>query len=465
MSDTEIHNSQSGRDRAYSFHPYTNLKVHAERGPDIIERGEGIFVYDDTGREYIEGLAGLWSVAVGYGRKRLVDVAAEQMLKLPYYHSFSHKANNPSINLAEKLVSMSPTQLTRVFFANSGSEANDSIIKFVWYYNNAVGRPEKKKFISRQRAYHGITVASGSLTGLPWNHKLFDLPIDNILHVSCPHHYRFAEDGETEEEFATRLADELEETIQREGPETVAAFIGEPIMGAGGVLVPPRTYWEKIQQVCRRHDVLIIADEVINGFGRTGTLFASDHYGIEPDILVLSKQITSSYLPLSAVLLTEKLYQGIAEGSNEVGMFGHGFTTSGHPVATAVGLENIKIIEEERLVENAARVGETMQAKLREFTDHPLVGEVRGVGLIGAVELVADKKTKAHFDPHGKVGSFFFEQGHKNGVIIRNVQDSFCVCPPLVITDDQAVELVARLGRTLDDTLDFATREMNFNAN
>ncbi len=450
-------NSPQARDLAYALHPYTNARLHEERGPVIIDRGEGIRVFDSEGKEYIEALAGLWSVAIGYGEERLVQAAADQMRKLSYYHSFSGKANQPSIDLAERLVQMTPERLARVFFANSGSEANDTIVKMIWYYNNAIGRPQKKKIISRIRGYHGITVASGSLTGLPWNHRDFDLPIAGILHTACPHYYRFGLEGESEEEFASRLAGQFEQLILAQGPDTVAAFIGEPVMGAGGVIVPPRTYWQKMQAICRKYDILVIADEVITGFGRTGTPFACERFGIDPDFLVLSKQITSSYLPLSAVLFTDKIYQGIADNSAKIGTFGHGFTASGHPVATAVGLENLKIIEERKLFDHAAAMGEHLQAKLREtFTDHPLVGEVRGVGLIAAVEMVADKKTKRQFDPLGKVGGYFFERGHHHGVLIRNVQDSFAICPPLVVSESEIDEIVRRLALTLDDTLAFA---------
>ena len=449
-------NSPSARDLAYSFHPWTNARAHEERGPTIIESAKGIYVYDDQGNRYIDALAGLWSVAVGYGEERLVTAAAEQMRRLPYYHSFSHKAHNPAIDLAEKLVALAPQRLRRAFFANSGSEANDTAVKIVWYYNNARGRRDKKKIVSRLRGYHGITIASGSLTGLPTSHLDFDLPIANILHTACPHHYRGALAGESEEDFATRLADELEALILREGPETVAAFIGEPVMGAGGVIVPPRSYWPKVQAVCRKYDVLVIADEVITGFGRTGRMFGSELYGIDPDMLVVSKQITSSYLPLSAVLFSDEIYQALADNSARIGTFGHGFTTSGHPVASAVGLENLRIIEERGLVENAARVGEALQAGLRRFAEHPLVGEVRGVGLIGAVELVADKATGRPFDPPGKVGAFFFDRGHRNGIITRAMYDTIGVCPPLVITRDEVEDLIARFGCTLDDAHEFA---------
>ncbi len=449
---TILPNSVHARDVAYLLHPVTNARRHEKTGPIVIDRGSGIHVYDDAGKEYIEAMAGLWSVAVGFGEPRLVEAARRQMERLPYYHSFSGKSSSPAVDLAEKLVKLSPPGLDRVFFTNSGSEANDSVIKLVWFHNNAVGRPEKKKFIARHGGYHGVTIASGSLTGLPTNHRGFDLPLPMMKHVTCPHHYRHAEPGESEEAFADRLAAELEATILAEGPDTVAAFIGEPLIGAGGVLPPPATYWEKVQAVCRKHDVLVVADEVINGFGRLGTMFASDHYGIRPDILVVSKQITSSYQPLAAVLISDALYQGIADGSDALGTLGHGFTGGGHPVATAVGLENLAIIEERGLVANAARVGAHMQARLRAFASHPLVGQVRGVGLIGAVELVADKATKARFDPPGKVGAYLYARGHERGLIIRAIYDSICFCPPLIITEAEVDEMVSRFADCLEAT-------------
>jgi len=445
-------NSLYAKDVEYLLHPVTNARKHEEIGPIIIDRGEGIYVIDDQGNRYIEAMAGLWSVAVGFGEKRLAEAGYRQLLKLPYYHSFSHKSNEPAILLAERLVQMSPDRLKRCFFTNSGSEANDTVVKLIWYYNNARGKPEKKTFISRQGAYHGITITSGSLTGLPANHRDFDLPNIPVKHVTCPHFWRNALPGETEEEFATRLADELERTILDAGPETVAAFIGEPLMGAGGVFPPPATYWQKVQEVCRRYDVLLVADEVINGFGRLGTMFACDYYGIDPDVLVVSKQLTSSYAPLSAILFTDEIYQPVADNSARIGIFGHGFITSAHPVSAAIALENLKIIEERDLVGNARAMGEVMQRELRKFADHPLVGEVRGVGLIAAVELVADKATKARFDPVGKAGGLVFNHGHRRGVIIRAIGDQIAFCPPMIITEDEVREMVARFGQALEDT-------------
>ncbi len=445
-------NSLHARDVAYQIHPYTNARRHERMGPLVIDRGEGIYVFDDEGKEYIEGMSGLWCVGVGFGEQRLVDAATRQMSKLPYYHTFTHKSHEPSIDLAEKLVKMTPAGLDHVFFTNSGSEANDTVVKFVWYYNNALNRPEKKKFIARNGGYHGITIASGSLTGLQVNQRGFDLPLSFVRHVTSPHFYRFAEEGETEEAFADRLAAELEATILAEGPETVAAFIGEPIMGAGGVIVPPRTYWEKVQAVCRRYDVLVVADEVINGFGRLGTLFACEYFGIQPDMLVVSKQLTSSYQPLAAVVMSDAIYQAVADQSERLGTFGHGFTASGHPVATAVALENLAIIEERDLVANAAAMGVHLQEKLQSFADHPLVGEVRGVGLIGAIEIVADKTTRAKFDPPGKVGPYLVERAQAHGLILRAVQDSVAFCPPMIITAPQIDDLFARFSAALADT-------------
>ncbi len=373
------------------------------------------------------------------------------MACLPFYHTFTHKSNVPSIELAEKLIGLTGGRMAQAFFTNSGSEANDTIVKMVWYYNNALGRPDKKKIIARQRGYHGVTVASASLTGLPGNHRSFDLPLPRILHARCPHWYREGLPGETEAAFADRLAAELEALILAEGPETVAAFIGEPVMGAGGVIVPPEAYWSKMQAVCRKYDVLVIADEVITGFGRAGRMFASDLFGIEPDFMTLSKQLTSSYQPLAAVLMNERVASVIARHSGELGSFGHGYTASGHPVAAAVALENIRIIEERGLVDNAAAAGAVLQRRLRELAEHPLVGEVRGVGLIAAVELVADKATRAPFDPAGKAGALVVRQAQDNGLILRGIQDSVAFCPPLIITEAQVETLADRFAQSLDE--------------
>ena len=447
-----LSNSLAAADIATTLHPYTDARAHADQGPLIIARGEGIRVWDAAGKEYIEGMAGLWSVAAGFSEPRLRDAAARQMDLLPFYHTFSHKSHEPSIRLAEKLVEMTPEPLTRAFFTNSGSEANDTVVKMVWYMNNAMGRPEKKRFLARNKAYHGITVASGSLTGLPYNHRDFDLPIIPVTHLTCPHHYRFGQDGESEAEFCDRLLKELEETIEREGPQTIAAFIGEPLMGAGGVMPPPEGYWAGVEAICRRHDILIVSDEVICGFGRLGAPFGSIKYDFTPDIMTVSKQLTSSYMPLAAVMFSEAVYDVIADHTHKLGTFGHGFTASGHPVATAVALENLAIIEERDLMGNAARLAEPFQSGLAGLADHPLVGEVRGAGLIAGVELVADKATRRSFGTPGKVTAQAADYSHEEGLISRNIGETVALCPPMIVTEDDVAEIVARLSRALDRT-------------
>jgi len=445
-------NSYEAIDTRDHLHPFTDARAHEQLGPMIIDRGSGIYVFDNRGNRFIEGLAGLWSVALGFDEERLIAAATDQLRKLPYYHAFAHKSNEPAILLAEKLISIAPGKMSKVFFTNSGSEANDTVIKTIWYYNNARGQAQKKKIISRMHAYHGSTIGSGSLTGIPRNHLDFDLPIANILHTSCPHHYRFAEPGESEEAFSIRLAEELEQMILLEGPDTVAAFVGEPVMGAGGVIVPPRGYWERVQEICRKYDILIVADEVICAFGRTGRMFGSELFKISPDIVVVSKQLTSSYLPLAAVLISDQIFQVVADNSARRGLFAHGFTGTGHPVATAVGLENLRIIEERGLVSHAASVGRLLQDRLRGLSDHPIVGEVRGVGLIAAVEIVADKMEKSPFGPVGSAGAVMFRTAHDHGLIIRNIGDTIALCPPLIITELEVEDLVQRLTAALDDT-------------
>lgn len=442
-------NSLAAADISSILHPYTDARSHEKHGPLIIDHGKGIFVYDTNGREYIEGLAGLWSVAVGFNERRLVDAATEQMLKLPYYHTFSHKSHEPSIRLAEKLVELTPTNLSRVFFTSSGSEANDTVVKMVWYMNNALGRPKKKKFLARNKAYHGITIASGSLTGLPNNHRDFDLPAIPVRHLTCPHFFQFGHPGETEQDFTARLIAEAEAVILEEDPETIAAFIGEPLMAAGGVMPPPAGYWQGIEALCRKYDILLVSDEVINGFGRLGANFGCDYYGFTPDIIVASKQITSSYMPLAAIIFTDEIYQAIATNTAKIGTFGHGFTASGHPVSTAVALENIRIIEEQDLIGNAARVGKVLHKELAVLRQHPLVADVRGVGLIAGIELATDK---IDTPTPGMLGAAAFDAGHDHGLIVRAISDTIALCPALIISEHEIIELVARLRRTLDQT-------------
>jgi 4-aminobutyrate--pyruvate transaminase len=424
-----------------------------------VTRGEGVRVWDHEDKEYIEGMAGLWCTALGFGEERLVEAAAAEMRKLPFYHHFTHKSHDIGIDLAERLLGMAPVPMSKAFFANSGSEANDTAVKLVWYLSNAVDKREKKKIISRQKAYHGVTVASASLTGLPKNHEDFDLPIAGILHTDCPHYYRFGEEGESEEDFASRCADSLRQMIEDEGPETVAAFIAEPIMGAGGVVLPPKTYFEKVQAVLKEYEILFIVDEVITGFGRTGNMWGSQTYELEPDIMTMAKALTSAYLPMSAVLVSDPVYRTLVKESEKVGVFAHGFTYSGHPVPSAVALETLKIYEERDIVAQVRKVMGRFQARLSAFAQEDFVGETRGTGLIGAVELVKNKKTRESFAPPGKVGAQCAKFAQSHGLIVRAIADSLAFSPPLVISEDEIDEMFDRFAQALKDTQDWIARE------
>jgi 4-aminobutyrate---pyruvate transaminase len=448
------------RDVETLVHPYVDLAKFRERGPLIIERAQGITVYDTDGRPYIEGMAGLWCTALGYGNEELVEAAAAQMRKLSFAHLFTGKSHDPAIELAERLKEIAPVPISKVFLCNSGSEANDTQVKLVWYLNNALGHPRKKKIISRIKAYHGVTVAAASLTGLPGNHGDFDLPLPGFLHTGCPQHYRFALENESEEQFATRLAAELDALIVKEGPDTVAAFIAEPVMGAGGVIVPPKTYFEKIMPVCAKHDVFMIDDEVICGFGRLGTMFGCERLGFRPNSISIAKAMSSAYLPIAAVMIPESMYQALLTESRKVGAFGHGFTYGGHPVAAAVALKSIEIFARDRIVEKAAERTAQFQKRLSALNGHPLVGETRGLGLIGGVELVADKRSKRSFAAQHQVGARAVAFAEAEGLIVRSVGgDVLTLCPPLIISAAEIDELFDRLTRALDRTLDRVTRE------
>ena len=441
------------RDLAFHLHPATNLRLVQTEGPLVVTRGEGVYVYDDEGRRYLEGMAGLWCASLGFSERRLADAAYRQMCQLPFYHSFAGKVPAISTELAERLIGLAPAGMAKVLFANSGSEANDTAVKLVWYVNNALGRPQKKKIISRQRAYHGVTIASASLTGLAFAHTDFDLPIARILHTDCPHYYRGALPGESEEAFAARLATNLEQLILREGPDTVAAFFAEPVMGAGGVIVPPATYFDRIQPILRKYDVLFVADEVICGFGRTGNMFGAQTFDLRPDIMTLAKALSAGYLPISANLVSGKLYDVLLSQSDKLGIFGHGYTYSSHPVPAAVALETLKIYEERDIVAQVRRVGPRMQAGIRGFADHPLVGEARGIGLIGAVEIVRDKATKQSFDAKAGVAAYLVRRAQHHGAILRNMPgDIVAFSPPLIISESEIDEMLGCFGKALDDT-------------
>ncbi len=438
-------NSIEARDKAYHLHSYTNARALERDGALVIDRGEGIYVYDNAGNQYIEGMAGLWSVGVGFGESRLVEAAAKQMAKLPYYHTFTARTHSPSVELAEKLIAMAPVPMSKAYFTNSGSEANDTAMKIVWYRANALGKPDKKKIISRIKGYHGVTIASASLTGLPNNHRSFDLPLARVLHASCPHYRAFKAEGETEAQFVERCAKDLEDLILKEGPDTVAAFIGEPVMGAGGVIVPPAGYWEAIQKVLKKYDVLFIADEVICGFGRTGEMFGTTTFDLKPDMITLSKQISSSYQPISALLINESVYQPLADESAKIGTFGHGVTAAGHPVAAAVALENIRIIEERDLTGNVRALSPKFLARLAAIGENPLVIETRGVGLIGAFELAPREGFAV-----GQLGPKLFAQMMEEGLISRAIGDSLAFCPPMIITEAQVDDMFDKVERGLE---------------
>ncbi|XUM52554.1 aminotransferase (plasmid) [Rhizobium sp. YTU87027] len=438
------------RDIKYMLHPHTNHIKHREVGPIIIERGEGVFVYDNAGKRYLEGMSGMWSAGLGFSEKRLGEAAKRQYDRLPFYHIFVHRSTPPVIDLAQKLVEMSPVPMSKAFFNASGSEAIDTVIKLLWQRSNAMGQPKRKKIIARKRAYHGATIATNNLTGLDANHWGHDL-IMPVVRLTCPHFYREGVPGETEEEFATRLAKELEDAILAEGPETICCFIAEPVMGGGGVIVPPVTYWEKVQAILKKYDVLFVADEVICGFGRTGKMFGSETYNLEPDVMVYSKQLTSSYIPFAAFVMNEKALEPIYDASVKYGGMWHGFTTCGHPVAAAVALETIRIIEDERLPEHAAMMGNRLREGFRKLLGHPLVGEVRGIGLLAGVELVIDKDNKTALGTVGQLGSMVAERMQANGVITRPTDDAVLFSPPMITKPEEIDMIVKALDRSLDE--------------
>ncbi|MEL6421740.1 MAG: aminotransferase [Pseudomonadota bacterium] len=445
-------NSSVARDQAYTLHPYANARVIEQAGALVVARGNGAHVVDEDGRAYIESVAGLWCAGLGFtANEKIIAAATDAMRTLPYYHQFGPKAHPNAIDLAERLIGLAPAPMSKVFFACSGSEANDTALKLVRYYNNVRGRPEKKKIISRLRGYHGVTLASASLTGLPYNHALFDLPINGVLHTHCPHHYRGAEAGESEAEFVTRITNDLEAMIREEGSETIAAFIAEPVQGAGGVVVPPAGYFERVQEILAEHDILLIVDEVITGFGRTGNLWGSQTFNIRPDILTCAKMLTSAYAPLSAVMVRDEIYEAIAEGSETIGTFGHGFTYGGHPVACAVGLAVLQHYEDADIMGHVGRLAPYFQERVASLGAHPMVGEVRGVGLVAGVEVVADKQTGRAFDKSEAVAPKVVARAQEHGLISRAIMDTIAVSPPLIVDEATVDGIVSRLHASLDD--------------
>jgi 4-aminobutyrate--pyruvate transaminase len=449
---TFLPNSPAARDIASQVHPQTDLKRHRETGPTIMDRGEGIYVFDDAGNRYIEGVAGLWCASLGFSVERLAKVAYDQMMRLGFYHTYRHHATTATIDLAEKLLSIAPVKMSKVLFQCSGSEANDTAIKLVWYYHNAIGKPEKAKIISRRMAYHGSTAAAVSLSGKPDMHRDFNLPFAPFRHADFPHYYRFHAEGESEEAFATRMADNLEKLILDEGPDTVAAFFAEPVMGAGGGVMPPRTYFDKVQKVLRKYDVLFVADEVICGFGRTGNMWGSQTFGLKPDMITSAKALSAAFQPISALMVNAKIYDAMLAESGKLGNFAHGYTYAGHPVAAAVALEVQKIYAETDILGHVRRVAPRLGESLKRFAGHPLIGDVNGVGLLWGLEIVRDKKTRASFDPALKAGQKVGENARRHGLIVRVIGDRLVFAPPLIITEEEIDALAGAFGRALDDT-------------
>ena len=446
------------RDAEALLHPYANAVALRENGAQIIERGEGIRVFDQAGRPYIEGLAGLWCVGLGFGNAELVEAARAQLEKLPYYHLFTAKSHEPAIELAEKIKAIAPGRMARVFYQTGGSEANDTQVKFAWYYNNALGRPAKKKIISRAKAYHGVTIVAASLTGLPNNHRDFDLPVPGILHTATPHTWKGAEPGESEADYTARLAAEFEALVLAEDPDTVAAFIAEPVMGAGGVIIPPAGYFPAIGAICRKYDILTISDEVICGFGRTGEWFGAQTLDFEPSAMSMAKQLTSGYLPLSAVSINQEMADAIEGNSGRIGTLGHGYTYGGHPVAAAVGLKALEIYERLDITAQVRRLARPFAAHLDRLAAHPLVGEARHLGLIGALELAPEKSPKGFARP-GLVGAKLAAELLARGVITRAIGDTIAFCPPMIITEAEIDEMFAPLEAALDATHAWAKAE------
>ena len=443
-------NSLHARDIAYLVHQQTDIAAYQETGGTLMARGEGVYVFDETGRKYLEAMAGLWCASLGFSEKRLADAAYRQLLELPYYHTFFAKGHLPSVDLAEQLVKLAPVPMSKVLFQCSGSEANDAAIKLVWYYHNAIGKPAKKKIIGRVRGYHGNTVASVSVSGQPHMVADFDLPLPGFLHTDNPNYYRFSHDGESEADFATRMADNLEQLILREGPDTIGAFFGEPVQGGGGAITPPDTYWPKIQAILQKYDILFVADEVICGFGRTGAMWGSQTYDLKPDMISCAKALSAAYQPISALLINDKIHEAMLAESRKIGSFGHGFTYGAHPVACAVALETLAIYAERNIVEHVASVSPGFLSGLKALESHPLVGNARGVGLIAGVELMADKATRTPFDPAQKIGVLVQDKCQEAGLIVRAIGDRIAFTPPLIITEAQIADMLVMFRQGLD---------------
>ncbi|MGI2000485.1 aspartate aminotransferase family protein [Shewanella frigidimarina] len=436
-------------DKQHFIHPFTDSKGLAEKGTRVIERAEGVYLWDVMGHKLLDGMAGLWCVNVGYGRQSIVDAVSKQMQKLPFYNSFFQCSHPPAIELAQKIASLAPAHMNNVFFTGSGSESNDTNLRMVRRYWDLKGKPSKKTIISRVNAYHGSTVAGASLGGMSGMHEQGDLPIPGVVHIAQPYWYAEGKDL-SPEEFGLKTAQALEAKIIELGEDNVAAFIAEPFQGAGGVIIPPLTYWPEINRILAKYDILFILDEVISGFGRTGKWFAAEYFDLQPDLITIAKGMTSGYVPMGGVIVSDKVAEVIKQ---DCGEFTHGFTYSGHPVAAAAALENIRIIEQEKLVERVANdTSPYLQSRLQQLAEHPLVGEVRGVGLVAAIELVKDKSLRQRFDANVGVGTYCRDACITHGLVMRSVGDTMIISPPLTISHAEIDELVAKATQALNDT-------------
>ena len=436
-------------DQHHLLHPFTNHKALYAKGSRIITKADGVYLWDSDGHQILDGMAGLWCMNLGYGRKELAEAAYEQLLELPFYNSFFQCTHPPALELAKRLAEITPAGLNHVFFAGSGSEANDTVVRLVRRYWDIQGQPERKTIISRRNAYHGSTMAGASLGGMAAMHAQGGIPVPGIEHIRQP--YWFGEGGNlTPDEFGRVAALALEDKIQELGPERIAAFIGEPIQGAGGVIIPPDTYWPEIQRICREYDILLVIDEVICGFGRTGHWFGSDYFDLTPDLMTIAKGLSAGYLPIGGLMVGDRVAKALISHDSE---FFHGYTYSGHPAACAVAIHAIQIMRDERLIERvASQTAPYLQTRWRELSEHPLIGEVRGVGMLGALELVPHKPAREFFQPRGRVGTICRDLCVENGLVMRAVEDTMIISPPLVITESQIDELIAKAWRSLDMT-------------
>jgi len=451
-------NTLTAWDRDHFFHPSTHMGMHArgETPTRVIAGGEGVYITDTNGKRSLDAFAGLYCVNVGYGRQEIADAIAAQAKSLAYYHAYVGHGTEASITLSKMIIDRAPKGMSRVYYGLGGSDANETNIKLIWYYNNVRGKPEKKKIISRWRGYHGSGIMTGSLTGLELFHKAFDLPRPPILHTEAPYYFRRADRAMSEEQFSQYCADKLEEMIQAEGPDTIAAFIGEPVLGTGGIVPPPAGYWQKIQAVLKKHDILLVADEVVTGFGRLGSKFGSDHYDMQPDLITIAKGLTSAYAPLSGVIVSETMWEGLVKGSDQLGALGHGWTYSAHPICVAAAIANLELIDKLDLIGNAKTVGAYLKSELRRAVgDHKHVGDVRGEGMLAAVEFVEDRDDRVFFDAAKKIGPQIAAALAERGVIGRAMPqgDILGFAPPLCLTREEADIVVAKTAEAIKAVL------------